>query len=168
MISGFLFIAFRIFQILTLIPTLGMLAWFVHGYVSQNALTPDFILILFIASVLGAAWAIATLVTYARARHSALFVALVDLAFVGLFIGAVYELRGIAQANCVRFENDPYYGTLGVLGYFGISFNSQYSLHANKTCAMLKACFAFGIMNCIFFFITFVSFPRPCNQCATC
>ncbi|KAF4307618.1 hypothetical protein SLS57_012516 [Botryosphaeria dothidea] len=156
MISGFLFICFRIFQILTLIPTLGMLAWFVHGYVSQNTLTPDFILILFIASVLGAAWAIATLVAYARARHSALFVAVVDLGFVGLFIAAVYELRGISNANCVSFERDSFYSTLGVVGYFGIQLNSEWSLHANKTCAMLKACFAFGIMNCIFFFVTFL------------
>lgn len=168
MISGFLFICFRIFQILTLIPTLGMLAWFVHGYVSQNTLTPDFILILFIASVLGAAWAIATLVAYARARHSALFVAVVDLGFVGLFIAAVYELRGISNANCVSFERDSFYSTLGVVGYFGIQLNSEWSLHANKTCAMLKACFAFGIMNCIFFFVTFVSTPDSRNGFARC
>ena len=155
--AGFSFVSWRIMQILTLIPTLGMLAWFVHGYVSQNALTPDFILILFIASVLGAAWCIATLVAYARARYSALFVALVDLGFLGLFIAAVYELRGIASANCNNFSRDPYYITLGVVGGPGLTINTEWSFHPNKECSMLKACFAFGIMNCIFFFTSFVS-----------
>ncbi|KAB2571062.1 hypothetical protein BFW01_g1594 [Lasiodiplodia theobromae] len=156
MFSSLLFISTRIFQIITLIPTLGMLAWFVHGYVSQNALTPDFILILFIASVLGAAWCIATLVAYARARYSALFVALVDLGFLGLFIAAVYELRGIASANCNNFSRDPYYITLGVVGGPGLTINTEWSFHPNKECSMLKACFAFGIMNCIFFFTSFL------------
>lgn len=42
------------------------------------------------------------------------------------------------------------------LGFFG-SFNGNgVSVSTNKTCAMLKACFAFGIMNCIFFFLTAV------------
>jgi hypothetical protein len=109
-----------------------MLAYFVHAYVTSNTLTPDFILVLFITSVLAAAWALATVISYARARHSAMFVALVDLGFVGAFIAGVYELRGIANQN-------------------------KWALNFNKNCAMLKASFAFGIMNCIFFFFTFVS-----------
>ena len=31
---------------------------------------------------------------------------------------------------------------------------TPFSVSANKTCTMLKASWAFGIMNCIFFFIT--------------
>lgn len=41
-------------------------------------------------------------------------------------------------------------------GIFG-SFNGNgIDVDTDKTCAMLKACFAFGIMNCIFFFFTAV------------
>ncbi|KAF2140970.1 uncharacterized protein K452DRAFT_272724 [Aplosporella prunicola CBS 121167] len=155
-LSGFLFICWRILEILTLIPTLGMLAWFVKGYVSLNTLTPDFILLLFITSVLAAAWAIATLVGYLRVRHSALFVAIVDLAFVGCFIGGVYLLRFVSDANCSSNAPGDWYYKLGMVGYYGRSSNTDWSMHPHKTCSMLKACFAFGIMNCIFFFTTFL------------
>ncbi|KAF2837043.1 hypothetical protein M501DRAFT_996188 [Patellaria atrata CBS 101060] len=155
-ISGFLFISWRLAEIVTLIPTLGMMAYFVHGYIEANQLQPTSILLLFIASVLAAAWAIATLFAYAKARHSAMFVATVDLCFVGLFIAAVYYLRGIARADCSNFRNDRFFASLGILGYSGTISGYKPSFHINKHCAMLKACFAFGIMNCIFFFITFL------------
>ena len=156
-LSGFLFLAFRILEFITLVPILGMLAYFVHGYVISNQLTPTYILVLFIASVLGAAWTLATIITYLRARHSAIFVALVDLAFVGTFIAGVYLLRGISNANCINFTSGGFYFDLGVFGYYGKQSNSSWSLNANKTCAMLKACFALGIIAIILFFITFVS-----------
>ncbi|KAI5254016.1 hypothetical protein E4T42_02600 [Aureobasidium subglaciale] len=155
-LSGFLFLSFRIAQILTLIPIVGMLAWFVHGFVVKNQLTPTFILLLFITSVLAAAWALATLVAYLRARHSALFVALVDLAFVGTLIAAVYELRAITNQDCSNFSSGSIYLSLGPFGYYGRQSGSDWSLHINKTCAMLKACFALAIMNIIFFFTTFL------------
>lgn len=158
-LAGFLFVAWRIFEFITLIPIVGMLAYFVHGYVSSNELTPTYILVEFIASVLAAAWTLATLVTYFRARHSALFVALVDLAFVGTFIAAVVLLRGISNADCTNFTTGGFYLNLGVFGYYGKSSNSSWALNVNKTCAMLKACFALGIIECIAFFITFVSAP---------
>ncbi|KAF2823288.1 hypothetical protein CC86DRAFT_328462 [Ophiobolus disseminans] len=151
--AGMSFWFWRIFQILTLIPTLGMLAWFVDFYNKQNLLTPRSILILFIVSVLGAAWALGTLFLYARARHSAKFVAFIDLLFVGAFIGAVYELRGIADADCSNWENNGSYST--DLGVFTVSGN-RYGLNVDRQCAMLKASWAFGIMNIIFFFITAV------------
>jgi len=156
-LAGFLFEAFRLFEIVTLIPIIGMLAYFVHGYVDSNQLTPTYILVLFIASVLGAAWAIGTFLAYRNARHSALFVALVDLAFVGTFIAGVYLLRGISNANCTNFTSGGFYFDLGVFGYYGKSSDSSWSLDTNKTCAMLKASFAFGIINIILFFITAVS-----------
>ncbi|KAI8937511.1 hypothetical protein NX059_005229 [Plenodomus lindquistii] len=149
--SGILFIFWRIFQIVTLIPTLGMLAWFVDWFNSRNLLTPRSILILFIVSVLGAAWAMGTLFLYSRARHSAKFVAFVDLLFVGAFIGAVYELRGIADADCSNVSRDGQYSA--DLGIFNITGN-RYDLNVDRQCAMLKASWAFGIMNIIFFFIT--------------
>ncbi|KAF2856631.1 hypothetical protein T440DRAFT_4574 [Plenodomus tracheiphilus IPT5] len=149
--SGILFMFWRIFQIVTLIPTLGMLAWFVDWFNSRNLLTPRSILILFIVSVLGAAWALGTLFLYSRARHSAKFVSFVDILFVGAFIGAVYELRGIADADCTGISRDGQYSAN--LGIFSVTGN-RYDLNVNRQCAMLKASWAFGIMNIIFFFIT--------------
>lgn len=118
---------------------------------------------LFITSVLAAAWALATVITYLRARHSALFVALVDLAFVGALIAGVYELRGIASSNCSNFSAGSFYFDLGPFGYFGRQSDSSWAANINKNCAMLKASFALGIMNCIFFFITFVSSEQCTN-----
>ncbi|KAF2476441.1 uncharacterized protein BDR25DRAFT_210891 [Lindgomyces ingoldianus] len=150
--SGFSFTFWRFMEIITLIPALGMLAYFVHAYTALNSLTPNSILVLFIVSVLGAAWAVGTLFLYSRAKHSAGFVAFVDLLFVGAFIGGVYELRGISNADCTHFTRDSYFFNLGVLAITG----NIYSPHVEKNCAMLKASFAFGIMNCIFFFLTFL------------
>jgi len=144
-ISGLSFMFWRVFQIITLIPTLGMLAWFVDWFNSRNLLTPRSILVLFIVSVLG------TLFLYTRARHSAKFVAFVDLLFVGAFIGAVYELRGIADADCTNISRSGQYST--DLGIFSISGN-RYDLDVNRQCAMLKASWAFAIMNIFFFFFT--------------
>jgi uncharacterized membrane-anchored protein YitT (DUF2179 family) len=137
--SGFSFVFWRIMQILTLIPTLGMLAFFVALY-DPDIVTPRPILILFIVSVLGAAWTIGTLFLYSRAKHSAGFVAFIDLLFMGAFIGAVYELRGITDTSCSSFDRSRYYGDI-----FG-SVLVNHSPAPSKWCAMLKACFAFGIM----------------------
>ena len=126
-------------------------AYFVHGYNDAGLLTPSFILVLFIVSILACAWAIATLLRLGSTRRSALFVAFIDLCFVGALIAGVYYLRGIGNANCASFSGAIYIN----LGIFGAS-SSAGSLNVNKNCAMLKASWVFGIMNIIFFFITFV------------
>lgn len=131
---------------------MGMLAYFVHGFVSVNALTPDLYLVMFIVSVLGLAWSIYTLFSYHRSSANASGVALIDLGFVGAFIAAVWYMRIMAQADCTAVrEGDPWTVSLGIFG--SASFNT-FDVQVNKTCAMLKACFAFGIMNCFFFFFT--------------
>jgi hypothetical protein len=142
-ISGLSLVFWRIFQIVTLIPTLGMLAWFVSWFDERNFLTPRSILVLFVVSVLGAAWAMGTLFLYSRARHSAKFVAFIDLLFVGAFIGGVYCLRGIADADCTSISTSGQYSQ--DLGLFTIS-GDRYNLNVDRQCAMLKASFAFGIM----------------------
>jgi hypothetical protein len=128
-----------------------MLAYFVHIYASNNALTPTYILVLFIVSVLAAAWAICTLFTYHRSKSNSLFVAFIDICFIGALIAGVYELRGISGENCTHFTSGNSYQISGILGSATVN-----GLHfsANKQCSMLKASFAFGIMNSIFFFIT--------------
>jgi hypothetical protein len=161
-VSGFLFISWRIFQIILLIPVVGMLSWFVHGYVQSNQLTPNFILVLFIVSVLALAWTFATLFNYLRARHDAFFVALIDLGFVGALIGAVVTLRGIADADCSNFSAGSLYVNLGPFGYYGRQSNSPWAVNINKTCAMLKASWALAIILILTFFVTFVS-AQPCS-----
>ncbi|KAJ4293087.1 hypothetical protein N0V90_008369 [Kalmusia sp. IMI 367209] len=142
--SGISFIFWRLLEILTLIPTMGMLAWFVHIFDSQNFRTPTPILVLFIVSVLAVAWAIGTLFLYSRAKHSASFVAFVDLLFVGAFIGAVYVLRFMADADCSNWTwGDSHDAQLG--SWLDIRTKFPH-LTVNKPCAMLKAAFAFGIM----------------------
>ncbi|KAK5943666.1 hypothetical protein PMZ80_004674 [Knufia obscura] len=154
MLGGLLFSFWRIAEILTLIPVIGMLAWFVSGFNSQNQLTPSSILVLFIVSILACAWALATVIRLGSTRRSALFVAFIDLCFVGAFIAAVYELRSIGSANCSNFTASPLFVQIGPFGYFGLENGSKWSLDINKNCAMLKASWAFGIMNTIFFFFT--------------
>ena len=87
-------------------------------------------------------------------RRSALFVAFIDLCFVGAFIAADWELRSIGNENCTNFSTSPIYVNLGPFGYYG--GNTGLNVNVNKTCAMLKASWAFLIMNTIFFFFTFL------------
>ena len=135
---------------------MGMLAWFVNGYVEANMLTPNYILVLFIVSVLALAWALFTLFSYHRSSANARFVALIDLAFFGALIGAVYQLRFISQADCAHVETgSPLDVTFGIFGTTTrIQTPTTISVTLDKTCAMLKACFAMGILNVILFFIT--------------
>ncbi|EMC94330.1 hypothetical protein BAUCODRAFT_46298, partial [Baudoinia panamericana UAMH 10762] len=144
-LSGFFFLTWRIFQICTLPVIVGLLGWFVHQYVSANLLTPDYILVLFIVAVIALAWAIFTTIDYLRARHDALFVALFDLGILGALIAGVYYLRFITDQNCTSVNA----GFNGGSAYINGTFNKQ--------CAMLKAAFAFAIINIILFFMTFVS-----------
>ncbi|RAL62210.1 hypothetical protein DID88_002694 [Monilinia fructigena] len=109
MVFGMFFAFWRFAEIITLIPILGMLAFFVNIYASNNALTPNYILVLFIVSVLACAWAIATIFTYHRTRNNALFVSFIDLCFVGALIAGVYSLRYITNANCASFSTGSWY-----------------------------------------------------------
>jgi len=156
MLGGLFFSLWRIAEIVTLIPVIGMLAWFVHGFDENNQLTPSFILVLFIVSILACAWAIATLLRLGSTRRSALFVAFIDLCFVGAFIAADWELRGISDTSCSNFTTGSIYINLGPFGYYGRNSGSSWAININKNCAMLKASWVLGIMNTIFFFFTFI------------
>jgi len=156
MLGGLLFGFWRLCEIITLIPVIGMLSWFVNGFDENNQLTPSFILVLFIVSVLACAWALATLIRLGSTRRSALFVAFIDLCFVGAFIAGVYYLRGISDSNCSNFTSGSIYINLGPFGYYGRNSGSPWAYNLDKNCSMLKASWVFGIMNIIFFFITFI------------
>ncbi|KIW17616.1 hypothetical protein PV08_04811 [Exophiala spinifera] len=156
MLGGLFFALARIFEIVTLIPVIGMLAWFVNGFNENNQLTPSFILVLFIVSVLACAWAIATLLRLGSTRRSAMFVAFIDLCFVGAFIAADYELRGIGNVSCGNFSSGSIYINLGPFGYYGRNSDSSWAVNLNKNCSMLKASWVLGIINTITFFWTFI------------
>ncbi|KAK2741229.1 hypothetical protein FQN57_005691 [Myotisia sp. PD_48] len=126
-----------------------MLAWFVDGFVKAGMLTPNYILVMFIVSVIAGAWAIETLFRYGHTKRSASFVSFVDLCFVGAFIASVYQLRGITSQSCGNFSRSPFLLSLGPFGLWGARGNNPLSRDPNKICAMLKTCFAFGIMNTI-------------------
>ncbi|KAI3340143.1 hypothetical protein F4824DRAFT_497725 [Ustulina deusta] len=155
MLFAIFFALWRFLQIITLIPTIGLLAYFVDGYNKLNALTPTYILVLFIVSVIAAAWAVFTLFSYHRSSANAVFVAVVDVLFVGAFVGAVYQQRFLADADCARVVRGSSVDvSLGVFG--SASVNGVAGVRVDKSCAMLKASFAFGILNAIFFFFTAV------------
>ncbi|KAK2608572.1 hypothetical protein QQS21_002919 [Conoideocrella luteorostrata] len=151
MLFALVFVCTRVSQIVTLIPPMGMLAWFVNIFANHNALTPDSILILFIVTVLALAWAVFTLFSYHRSSANARFVAIVDLGFMGALIAAVYELRGIADADCSSPNaNSVWYSPYHVPVPY-------WDWQTDKPCSMLKASWAFAIMNIIFFATTAVA-----------
>lgn len=127
------------------------------GYNKENRLTPSFILVLFIVSVLAAAWALATLVRLGSTRRSALFVAFIDLCFVGAFIAADYYLRRIGDTStCNNFNGSWIYQHLGPFGGEGRLSGDPLARNLKKNCGMLFASWVFGIINTITFFITFI------------
>lgn len=120
-------------------------------------MTPSSILVLFIVSILAAAWALATVVRLGSTRRSAIFVAFIDLCFVGAFIAGVYFLRRIDDTNhCRNFERSRLYGALTIFGYAGREAGLSYANDLKKNCSMLYASWVFGIINTITFFITFI------------
>lgn len=153
-LASLTFIFNRCLELVTLIPTIGMLAYFVNQYASANQLTPSYILCLFIVSVLAGVWALVTVLRLGSTKRSGMFVAFVDLCFVGALIAGVYDLRAIAGANCVNVTGGYISSTSGNNGDSVTISYEPFGVQGNTTCAMLKASFAFGIMNCIFFAIT--------------
>ncbi|KAJ5347648.1 hypothetical protein MYU51_003605 [Penicillium brevicompactum] len=154
MIASVFFIFNRLVEIVFLIPIIGMLAYFVNGYIKANMLTPSYILVLFIVSTIAIFWALDTLIRLSTTKRSAIFVAFIDLCFFGAFVAGVYQLRFIANADCASWRGGSVWISLGPFGSYGRQTGDPLSLDVNKTCAMLKASFAIGIMECVFFFWT--------------
>jgi hypothetical protein len=115
-------------------------------------LTPSYVLVLFITSVLAIFWCADTILRWGSTKGSAAFVAFVDLCFFGAFLAGVYQLAFIGGADCLNWTNAVAIESLGPFGFIG--FSGEVSPQLNKTCSMLKASFAFGIMEIVFFFFT--------------
>ncbi|KAL4893843.1 hypothetical protein BDV59DRAFT_177285 [Aspergillus ambiguus] len=154
MIGSLFFIFNRLVEIVFLIPIIGMMAYFVDGYLKANIITPVYILVLFIVSTIAVFWCFDTLIRHSTTKRSAGFVAFVDLLFFGAFIAGVYQLRFIANADCANWNGGSVYISLGPFGAYGSRTDNPLSLNINKSCAMLKTCFALGIMEVVFFFWT--------------
>ncbi|KAK5678792.1 hypothetical protein LTS12_029385, partial [Elasticomyces elasticus] len=95
MIGSIFFVFNRLVEIVFLIPIIGMLAFFIDGFLKSNQITPVSILVLFIVSVVAIFWCLDTLIRLNSTKRSAIFVVFVDLCFFGAFIASVYELRFI-------------------------------------------------------------------------
>jgi len=154
MLASFFFVCWRIGQLTTLIPPVGILAWFVDGFVKNNQLTPGYVMVLFIVSVLAAVWALDTLLRHSNAKRSALFISFIDLCFFGAFVAGVYQLRDIATSSCFNFQITSFYVSLGPFGFVGQQSGNLLSVRLNRTCSLLKTAFAFGLMNTMSFFLT--------------
>ena len=161
MLGGLLFRLVRLLEFITLVPIMGMLASFVNLYVNANQLTPNYILVLFIVSVLAVAWALVTGLKVDSVRRNAPFVALIDLGFVAALIVGVWYLRYITNYDCINLSGGisgqsgsaTTSGGVTTIVYPTIDF-SPFGLSVNSTCTMLKASFAFGIINVVLFFTT--------------
>lgn len=131
-------------------------AYFIDAYQKTNQITPVYVLVLFIVSVIAIFWCLDTLIRLKTTKRSAIFVVFVDLLFFGAFIASAYELRFIATADCKNWGggSDAVYKSLGPFGLHGEQTGNPLANKLNKSCAMLKASFAMGIMETIFFMWT--------------
>lgn len=154
MISSIFFILWRLVEIFFLIPMIGMLSYIVHEYVNANIMVPSYVLVIFIVTVLALVWCVMTTLFFGAAKRSGYFVSIMELAFIAAFIASVAVLRDIGSQGCGSFAANP----LGNLQVQGGPFVYQLS----KFCNLLKASFAFAIMEIFFFATTLVSCDFDC------
>lgn len=90
----------RILQVLTLIPCWALLAAVIDSYNSADADTPGEIQFLFVIAILATVWSFCILITYLRAKNTALWMTFFDVVALALFIAAVVVLSDIANNEC--------------------------------------------------------------------
>ena len=81
--------ATRVLQVLTLIPAWALLAAVIAHYNRNDALTPGTIYFLFIVTLLASVWSFCILITYLRAKNTALWMHVFDILAMILLIAAV-------------------------------------------------------------------------------
>lgn len=152
MISSMMFTLVRVLQILLLLPMVGMLGYFIDPYVQNKTTAPDWLMLMFIISVIGAAWCILTLFQFHRSYIHSLFVLVIDIAFFACFIAGVVLMDFVKDYDCVD-ASVPVGVQIGDNNY---SAGDRWSFSAKKNCIMLKVSWVFGIINIILFFVTAV------------
>jgi hypothetical protein len=148
MVFGILFSVARVFELLTMIPVLGIMGWYIHGFAVVNILTPDYILVLFIVSVVAVVWALLTLIAIGSTRRSGIMIGLIDIGVLGGLIAGIYILRGIGTSNCASASWGAIDIDLGPFGVWGESWGSPYAQDIDQNCGLLKAAWALAIINC--------------------
>ena len=125
-----------------------MLAWFVKIFDDANVVAPASILVLFIVVVIALTWCLLTLFLYHHRPITSRFIGYVDTLLIGAFIAGVYYLRDIRHADCITLSRSGSFGG----DFAGITVSGpEFSLDTDKSCAMLKASWAFGIICCLTF-----------------
>ncbi|KAF8442741.1 hypothetical protein BGX38DRAFT_1067915, partial [Terfezia claveryi] len=142
----------RALQLLTLIPIWGMLAWFVHQYDKNSQSTPAEILVLFIASLAGTAWALVSFFQFHHSIGLSLLVFVMDMVILGGLIAGVVFLRSVRNQDCT-VVSVPITVTWG--DHSSSWDNGRgWDISFKKSCMMLKAAWALGIVDCVLFFIS--------------
>ena len=98
---GIVHTATRVLQVLTLIPAWALLAAVIAHYDRNDALTPGSIHFLFIVTLLASVWSFCILITYLRAKNTALWMTFFDVVAMTLLIAAVVVLGDIANIQCI-------------------------------------------------------------------
>ncbi|KAF8425250.1 hypothetical protein EV426DRAFT_64182 [Tirmania nivea] len=150
---------FRIVQILTLIPIWALLAVVIGHYNRNNARIPGPIQFLFIVAILASVWSFCVLVTFLRARNTALWMTFLDLVTMALLIAAVVVLSNIANVYCdaegvsqiiIPQDISSKYYPSGDERWWSTEGIYTYRQH----CGQIKAAWGLAIANIIFFLMT--------------
>lgn len=154
---------FRVIQVLTLIPAWAVLAAVIDHYNRNNAQTPGSIIFLFVVTLLASVWSFCVLITFLRARNTALWMTFFDIVAMALLIAAVVVLSNIANVDCVAVRvNEVQYNLTGVNSNQAW-WNTRRLAKRDETdgpytyrqhCGEIKAAWGLAIANIIFFFIT--------------
>jgi len=96
----------RVLQILTLIPAWAILAAVMADYGHTDAKTPGEIQFLFVVTLLASIWSFCILITYLRAKNTALWMTFFDVVAMALLIASVIVISNIANVECVAVEVD--------------------------------------------------------------
>ncbi|KAF8470778.1 hypothetical protein BDZ91DRAFT_630374, partial [Kalaharituber pfeilii] len=140
--SGSAHTVLRIVQVLTLVPAWAMLAAVIDHYNRNDALTPGSIHFLFVVTLLCSVWAFCILITYLRARNTALWITFFDIVAMGLLIGGVVVTADIANGDCVAVDTN-----VAVVEDDGPFTYRQH-------CSEIKAAWGLAITNIVLFFLT--------------
>ena len=151
-ISKLFFPIIRAFQLLTLIPIWGMLAWFVHQYTKNDQSPPAEYLVLFIASLIATLWALISFFQFHHSIGISIIVFVVDMLILGGLIAGVILLRDVRKNDCTSFSA-PIGGTYGNQSWTWDN-GQGWDVSFKKTCMMEKSVWALGIVNCVLWFIS--------------
>lgn len=154
--------AFRVIQVLTLIPAWALLAAIMAWYNEANQETPGSIITLFVGCLLGSIWAFCILLVVQRARNTALWIVFWDIVAMAVLIAGVATTSDIANTECNASQAAQ---QVVIIDGERISTNQLDSVDINgaepdgpwvnpDNCNLIKAAWGLAIANIVMFFIT--------------